>query len=425
MSKLMANWVDDARQRTLAFAAAMALEDLRGPKLPTVNPPLWELGHVGWFQEFWALRHAAGRSPLQPNFDVLYDSAAIPHDSRWDLPLPSLSATISYLTAVRDAVQESLLRSDGGDEYFAWLSVLHEDMHAEAMAFTRQTLGGKRPPLGRAGRESEAAGPLSGDVTIPGGTFLLGSRREAPFVFDNEKWEHPVKLAPFAIARAAVTQSEFLAFVGDRGYCRIDLWTPDGWRWRLEAGAEHPLHWRCEGHQWFRRDFDQWLPLEPDRPVVHVNWYEATAYCEWAGRRLPSEAEWEAAAAGHLGPYGQLSPAKRRYPWGNQPPTPERAQLDFEELACLDVAALPAGDSAFGCRQMLGNVWEWTASDFAPYPGFSADPYREYSAPWFGSHKVLRGGSFATTARLIHAGFRNFYTPDRRDPWAGFRTCPT
>lgn len=423
MSTLLARWVDDARERTLAFATALNVDDLRGPKLPTVNPPLWELGHVAWFQEFWTVRHESGRAPLLPAGDSLYDSAAIPHDSRWELPLPSLGATLDYLKAVRDAVQGNILRRAETNEYFVRLSVFHEDMHAEAMAFTRQTLGRGRPPLARQSRASDSAGPLAGDVTVPGGIFLLGSRRDAPFVFDNEKWEHPVRLAPFVIARAAVTQSEYLAFVTDRGYERADLWTPEGWQWRVQENADRPLYWRRDGQSWFRRDFDQWVLLEPHRPMVHVSWHEATAFCGWAGRRLPSEAEWEAAAAGQASSDGQLSLSKRRYPWGSESPAPERAHLDFQQLAALDVAALPAGDSAFGCRQMLGNVWEWTASDFAPYPGFSADAYREYSEPWFGDHKVLRGGSFATTARLIHAGFRNFYTPDRRDLWAGFRTC--
>ena len=417
------SWVEDARQRTLALASSLAPEELLGPKLAIVNPPLWELGHVGWFQESWVLRHAAGRGPVRPDGDGLYDSAAIPHDTRWQLPLPTLGATVEYLNVVRDAVLETLSQEAVGDPYFACLSVFHEDMHAEAMAFSRQTLGWRRPPPARREREPAPAGPLDGDVAVPGGDFPLGSSKEEPFVFDNEKWEHLVTLAPFAISRAPVTQSAFLEFVEDRGYARADLWSPDGWRWRTEAPADHPLHWRREGREWFRREFDRWLPLEPHRPMVHVNWHEANAWCRWAGRRLPTEAEWEAAAAGHAGPDGRLAPTKRRYPWGDAPPTPERAHLGFEQLACIDVAALPEGDSAFGCRQMLGNVWEWTASDFNPYPGFSPDPYREYSAPWFGNHKVLRGGSFATTTRLVHAGFRNFYTPDRRDMWAGFRTC--
>jgi iron(II)-dependent oxidoreductase len=422
MSDLLTSWVEEARERTFSIAKGLLPGELLGPKLSIVNPPLWELGHVGWFQELWVLRRAAGRAPLRADGDQLYDSAAIPHDTRWDLPLPSLDETLHYLTAVRDAVQELLAR-DAGDGYFVRLSTFHEDMHAEAMAFTRQTLGTKRPPLASRLLEAATGGPLPGDVSIPGGTFSLGSTRESPFVFDNEKWAHPVTLEPFAIARAPVTQSDFLAFVTDRGYEREDLWSPEGWQWRLAAAAEHPLYWRREGQDWLRRDFNRWVPLEPHRPVVHVSWYEASAFCKWAGRRLPTEAEWEAAAAGEPGPDGRLAPTKRRYPWGDAPPTAERAQLDFRQLACADVAALPLGDSAFGCRQMLGNVWEWTASDFLPYPGFSADPYQEYSAPWFGNHKVLRGGSFATTSRLVHAGFRNFYTPDRRDQWAGFRTC--
>jgi iron(II)-dependent oxidoreductase len=156
--------------------------------------------------------------------------------------------------------------------------------------------------------------------------------------------------------------------------------------------------------------------------MLHVNWYEAQAYCRWAGRRLPTEAEWEVAAAGEPAGAG-LAPHKRRFPWGDEPPTPERAQLDDRCAGCADVAARPAGDSAFGCRQMIGNAWEWTASVFQPYPGFVADPYREYSEPWFGDHMVLRGGCWATCARLLRNTWRNFYEPDRRDVWAGFRTC--
>jgi iron(II)-dependent oxidoreductase len=158
--------------------------------------------------------------------------------------------------------------------------------------------------------------------------------------------------------------------------------------------------------------------------MIHVNWYEAEAYCRWAGRRLPRECEWEVAAAGEPDPANrELAPCKRRFPWGSALPDPTRAQLDWHTMGRVDVDALPQGDSAFGCRQMIGNVWEWTADDFLPYPGFTADPYKEYSAPWFGSHKVLRGGCWATRARLIRNTWRNFYTPDRRDVWAGFRTC--
>jgi iron(II)-dependent oxidoreductase len=384
------------------------------------------------------------------------------HDTRWDLLLPSRAATMDYMKQVQERILDVVQRGPTADEaYFILLAVFHEDMHGEAYLYTRQTLGYSRPQLSQdpgvrrqgSGIRSPTpdsclltpeTGPLPGDVHIPGGTFFLGATSEEPFVFDNEKWAHPVLVRPFAIARAPVTQAEFAAFVAEDGYRRAELWDPVGWRWRQAGEILHPMHWRREGKDWLRRDFERWLPQEPHRPVVHVNWYEADAYCRWAGRRLPTEAEWEttAAASGN-----DLSIRKRRFPWGDEPPLwtagsgdprraragsgdprraqgdPRRAQLDGYVLGCCDVAAHPAGDSHFGCRQMIGNVWEWTASDFLPYPGFVLDPYREYSQPWFGTHKVLRGGAWMTRSRLLRNTWRNFYQPDRRDVWAGFRTC--
>src|SRR5262245_23132843 len=267
----------------------------------------------------------------------------------------------------------------------------------------------------------QESGSLPGDVQVPGGVFQLGAAPGEPFVFDNEKWAHPVEVKPFAMARAPVTQQQFVAFVEENGYHRPELWTQAGWSWRQSSQAEHPVYWRREGAgRWLRRDFDRWLPLERHRPVLHVNWYEAQAYCRWAGRRLPGEAEWELAAAADVAA-GQAG--KRRFPWGDDAPTPIHANLDWQAGGCVDVAALPAGDSAGGCRQMIGNIWEWTSGDFQAYPGFSADPYKEYSEPWFGTHKVLRGGCWATRARLLRNTWRNFYRPERRDIWAGFRTC--
>ena len=172
-----------------------------------------------------------------------------------------------------------------------------------------------------------------------------------------------------------------------------------------------------------RRNFDEVVPLADRLPVLHVNWYEADAFCRWAKRRLPTEAEWEIAAGAEPTTAGGIGERKRRFPWGDDQPTPEQANLDWRAMGCIDVRALPEGDSAFGCRQMIGNVWEWTASDFNPYPGFVPGPYKEYSAPWFGDHKVLRGGCWTTRSRLIHNAYRNFYKPDSRDVWAGFRTC--
>ncbi|MGH2367998.1 MAG: SUMF1/EgtB/PvdO family nonheme iron enzyme [Chloroflexota bacterium] len=361
----------------------------------------------------------------------MYDSTTIPHSVRWDLPLPDKAGTLRYLRDVRAAVLDRLARhgDDGRLRYYALYALLHEDMHTEALTYTRQNLAYPAPRLSVAPVPTDGGGPLPGDVGVPGGAFLLGAPPDEPFVFDNEQWAHSVEVRPFVIARAPVTQQAFAAFVDDGGYRRRELWSEAGWRWREGSGAEQPVYWRRAGHGWERRDFDRWVALEAHRPVINVNWYEVEAYCRWAGRRLPTEAEWEAAAVGEPAADGsRLAPRKRRFPWGDDPPTPERASLDWRAMGCLNVGALPAGDSAFGCRQMIGNVWEWTSSPFQPYPGFQADEaYPEYSAPWFETEqsprKVLRGGCWATTARLIRATWRNFYPADRRNVWAGFRTC--
>lgn len=413
----LAAWLVDARRRTLELIDDLTDAQLLGPQLAIVNPLLWEIGHLTWFAEHWVLRHANGHAPLRADADALYDSAAVAHDTRWDLRLPSRADTLRYMAQVQQRILDLLhdRPPTAAEVYFIQMAVFHEDMHTEAFTYTRQTLGYTRPRLG--GAEPPAptsAGPLPGDVEIPGGSYVIGAEPDGSFIFDNEKWAHPVAVKPFAIARAAVTQAEFAAFVDAGGYRRRELWTEAGWRWREAARAEHPFHWQPQtSGQWLRRDFDQWVPLEPHRPVIHVSWYEADAYCRWAGRRLPTEAEWEAAAAGR---------GRRRFPWGDEPPTAEHANLDGFALGCRDVADYPSGDSAGGCRQLIGNVWEWTASAFEPYPGFVADPYKEYSQPWFGNHMVLRGGCWATRARLLRNTWRNFYKPDRRDVWAGFRT---
>jgi iron(II)-dependent oxidoreductase len=243
------------------------------------------------------------------------------------------------------------------------------------------------------------------------------------FVFDNEKWAHEVDVKPFAIAKAAVSQAEYAEFVNDNGYERREFWDTAGWGWRQAQGRTHPVFWRKRDGKWERRHFDQWVDLEPHKAVIHVSWYEAQAWCRWAGRRLPTELEWEVAAAGQPDGRGGLSKVKRLYPWGDTPPQPQHANLDTQALGCVDVGAHPEGDSAFGCRQMLGNIWEWTSSDFTGYPGFTPDMYGDYSEPWFRGHKVLRGGAYCTRGRLIRNTWRNFYTPYRADILAGFRTC--
>jgi iron(II)-dependent oxidoreductase len=424
----LVEWVSEARQRTLLLVADLDDDQLVGPRLEIVNPLLWEIGHVAWFQEKWVLRRG-GEPPIRADADELYDSAAVAHDRRWELPLPDRDSTLGYMAGVLEKVVKRCGALDDEDAYFVLLALFHEDMHGEAFTYTRQTLGHPPPPVpivtDRTSGSNESQEALPGDVSIAGGTFALGASQSEPFVFDNEKWSHPVTIRPFDIARAPVTQEQFAAFVDDDGYRRQGFWNAEGWRWREANDASHPVYWRSSSSGgWERRDFDQWVSLEPHRPVLHVSWYEAEAYCRWAGRRLPTEAEWEAAAVAQPAlERRDVSLGKTRFPWGDDGPSPTRANLDSLALGCRDVGALPLGDSAFGCRQMIGNVWEWTQSDFLPYPGFVLDPYKEYSAPWFGTHKVLRGGCWATRSRLIRPTWRNFYRPDRRDVFAGFRTC--
>jgi len=407
--------LQDTRRRTLELVEDLSDEQLRVPLLPIINPIVWEIGHVSWFQEKWALRHARNQAPLLAHGDALYDSAAVAHDTRWDLPLPSRAETIGYMTRLLERVIDGLESGTvtPAGRYFCWLAIMHEDMHGEALTYTRQTLG-FRAPLGN-GQAPGGATALKGDVEFVGGTFSAGATRGSVFVFDNEKWEHPVEVRPFAMAKSAVTQGDLAEFADDGGYRRRELWSEDGWLWRERAQAEHPVYFIKDGQRWLTRLFDRTEPLRPDVTMIHVNWYEADAYCRWAGRRLPSEAEWEFAAAGSL---------KREFPWGDEPADSARAHLDFRTTGCAPAGAYAEGDSPEGVRQMIGNAWEWTADDFGPYPGFVRDPYKEYSEPWFGPpYKVLRGGCWATRSRLIRNTWRNFYTKDRRDVFAGFRTC--
>lgn len=410
----------DARARTLAYTSDLSDEQFCVPLLDIINPFLWELGHIAYFGEVWTLRNLYGRSPIVVQADQLYDSAKIPHDDRWSLALPSRSETLAFMAQELSDVNEAVRTSIPTQKdrlYFHRLALYHEDMHGEAFVYTRQTLVYPRPPL-QAPQDRKEAGALSGDVRVPAGVYTIGAQPSDGFVFDNEKWAHNETLDTYEIARSPVTNAEFAAFVEDGGYARREYWSDEGWLWKQKVAAEQPLYWRRNSATkplgWERRHFDLWIPVRPHEPVCHVSWHEANAFCAWSGRRLPTEAEWEVAATG-----GE----RRRYPWGEDPGPLERANSDGQFGDVVDVAAFPEGDSPFGCRQMIGNVWEWTATSFGPYPGFTPDPYKEYSEPWFGTHKVLRGGAWSTRARLITTRWRNFYRPTRRDIITGFRTC--
>jgi iron(II)-dependent oxidoreductase len=414
----------DARGVELQLLDGLSPSQMLGERQHFVEPPIWEMGHVGWFQEYWILRRHDGAPSLLPGSDGIYDSFNVSYTRRWDHQYPSRQVTLDYITAVlhRSVARLESGAGGAGEAYFYTLATQHEDMHTENLALTRQTLGYPLPrlslldPVLAAPPVDPAYRPR--DVEIPGGTFVLGAFPDEPFVFDNEKWAHRVEVAPFRISSTPVTNAEYQSFVDDGGYRRRAVWSSRGWQWRRREGAEHPLFWTpgADG-RWYERRFGVVTPLEPWHPVVHVNWYEAEAWCRWAGRRLPREAEWEMAAT--LDP---RTGRKQRFPWGDDEPTPERANLDYGAGGPVDVRALPGSDSALGCRQMIGNIWEWVDDTLQPYPGFVCDPYKEYSQPYFGQKKVLKGGCWATRSRLIRSTWRNFYMRHRRNVFAGFRT---
>jgi gamma-glutamyl hercynylcysteine S-oxide synthase len=410
-----------ARKYTLAIYGHLTPAQLQVPQLAIVNPPLWELAHVAWFQEFWCPRAQPGRPPLPsryPHFDAWYNSSVIPHAARWALPHPSYAVVLQQMGATLDDTLQALERADAGQLYPFGLAVLHECMHSEALLMTLQTLALPAPPMLERAAEGDAgsdgAAVVARDIAYAGGTFQMGAQPGVSrFVFDNEKWAHRTTVAPFAIASACVSNAEYAQFVDAGGYGRREWWSEAGWAWQAATSARHPAPWRPDGAQWRVRRNDRWEPLDAAQPVLHVNLHEAQAYCAWAKRRLPTEAEWEFAARAGGGP--------ANYPWGDDATLLRDCALDARSGRPV---AAGKGDIRLGpLAHMLGNVWEWTATPFEPYPGFAADPYVDYSAPWFANHTVLRGGSFATAACLIHNRFRNFYRPERRDMFVGFRTC--
>jgi len=295
----LATQLHDVRTRTRRLTEDLSTRQLMGPMLPIVNPVLWEIGHVGWFHEYWTLRHAHGEAPGLDRADVLWNSSTVAHATRWDLNLPDRNGVFAYMADVLGRQVGRLSGGvDAGTRYFYELSIRHEDMHVEALAYTRQTLGYARPD-GLGHPADHNAGPWPGDASVSGGRWRLGSTGADGFIFDNEKWAHEVGIAPFRIAKAPVTNAEFAAFVRAGGYRNRQFWSAAGWAWREGTGAERPVYWlETDGGYGTWRRYQEVEPLAPHAPVMFVNWYEAEAWCRWAKRRLPTEAEWEAAALG-------------------------------------------------------------------------------------------------------------------------------
>ena len=391
---------------------------------PLMSPPIWDVAHVVNYEEQWLLRALGEPGLVGADTDRIYDAFRNPRASRSQLPLLGVEETFAYAEQVRaralrhlDALEEEAVARTGAllDGGFVYGMVAqHEQQHVETLIATLQLVTSIAidPLLGTV--LAPARAPLSREVRVPAGPFRMGT--DAPWAYDNERPRHVVDVAGFFIDRFPVSNDDFLAFIDDGGYRRRELWHPVGWAFRESEQLEHPLFWRKATRGWERRRFTLWERLPGAEPVCHVCWYEADAYARWAGRRLPTEAEWEKAAAAT--PEGTL----RHYPWGDAPPDVTRANLWPTGGHPASVGAFPAGASAWGAEQLVGDVWEWTATDFGPYPGFRAFPYPEYSAVFFGpEYKILRGGSWAVAPDAIRNTFRNWDYPIRRQIFAGFR----
>jgi iron(II)-dependent oxidoreductase len=409
-----------ARDRTTLLTGAVDEADLVRQHSPIMSPLVWDLAHVGNQEELWLVRDVGGREPVRRDIDELYDAFKHPRRERPQLPLLGPAEARRYVATVRDKALDVLTRSrlDGTplvDQGFAFgMIVQHEQQHDETMLATHQLRAGA--PVLDAPEPPAAATPVSGEAFIPAGPFTMGTSTEA-WALDNERPAHQVEVAAFHIDRAPVTNGAFAEFIDDGGYDDPRWWSAAGWDHRQRAGLVAPLHWSRDGDAWAYTQFGRTRRIVADEPVVHVCFHEASAYAAWAGKRLPTEAEWEKAAR-----FDPATGRSRRFPWGDETPTAEHANLDQRHLRPARVGAYPAGVSPFGVHQLIGDVWEWTSTDFAGYPGFVAFPYREYSEVFFGpEYKVLRGGSFGTDRSACRGTFRNWDYPIRRQIFSGFR----
>jgi gamma-glutamyl hercynylcysteine S-oxide synthase len=426
LKALTAEHLEHARDRTWSLLAPLDDGELRRQVSPLMSPLCWDLAHIGHYEELWLLRALLDAAPTEPRYDDLYDAFKHPRRERAGLPILDPAGARCYVGDVRTRVLDALDRADlddgplRRDAFVYGMVIQHEHQHQETMLATVDLLD--RPYRESNGHHLAAAtrrpAALADDATVslPGGTFTMGTDAE-PWAYDNERPAHPVEVAPFQIDVTPVTTRAYRAFVEAGGYDDERLWSSPGWAWRHDAGLEHPQGWRREGDgAWSLRRFGQRADLPADEPVEHVCWYEAEAFARWAGKRLPTEAEWEYAAS--WSPDG----TKRRYPWGDEDPTAERANLGRLRLGPAPVGAHPGGASPHGVLAMVGHVWEWTASCFDGYPGFRSFPYREYSEVFFGDeYRVLRGGSWATHPVACRTTFRNWDYPIRRQIFCGFR----
>jgi iron(II)-dependent oxidoreductase len=404
--------LEESRRRTLGLLDPVPDHAQRRQVSELMSPLCWDLAHIGHYEELWLVRELAGAPPTNAGFDDVYDAFKHPRRERPSLDILDAPGARAFDASVRARVLEVLADVELtdhdpllADAFVYGMVVQHEHQHDETLLATLQLMDELRHPAADGtGVRPPAPEPVSlpAEVTIPGGEHVVGTD-SAPWAYDNERPAHVVTLAPFRIDTIPVTNEAYAKFADVGGYDDPAHWSEEGWAWRAEAGLVAPQYWTRSDTGWLRRRFGRTEPIPPHEPVQHVCWFEADAYARWSGARLPTEAEWEVAAQGTPIDAADLWRDDRRFA-----PAPVGTTADVV--------------SAHGVHGMVGGVWEWTASDFAAYPGFRAFPYREYSEVFFGpDYKVLRGGSWATHPTAVRTTFRNWDFPIRRQIFAGFR----
>jgi gamma-glutamyl hercynylcysteine S-oxide synthase len=410
--------LQEARRRTFALIASLSDDDLERVQSPLMSPLVWDLAHIAAYEDLWLVHRYGERPLLREDLAAMYDAFETPRAVRGDLPLLDPAQAREYLEEVRSRTLEIIDERGIGDGVLHEMVLRHEHQHDETMLQTLMLarldgyeLAGRRPMP-----DSSPAVPTGLDlIEIPAGECTIGAAADG-FAYDNERPRHRTDVRGYLIGRTAVTNASFRSFVERGGYQRREWWSAEGWAWKEQYDISRPGAWTDDlGAEWRLGGLE---PLHPDRPVVHVSWFEADAFARAHGARLPTEVEWEKAAA-----WDQEKEIARRYPWGNRRPAPgQHANLDQRGCGTAAADGYPDGRSPYGCLGMIGDVWEWTSTAFDGYRGFVAHPYREYSEVFFGNdYRVLRGGSWATRTRVATATFRNWDYPQRRQIFSGFR----
>jgi iron(II)-dependent oxidoreductase len=406
-----------ARERTLRLVDFDDAE-LHRQYDPLMSPLVWDLAHIGQQEELWLLRDGNPDRPgmLAPAVEQLYDAFEHSRASRVELPLLPPTDARAYCATVRAKAFDALdALPDDASAFNFGLVISHENQHDETMLQALNLRVG--PPLLDTGSVLPAGRPgiAGSSVLIPGGPFTLGvDELNEPHSLDNERPAHVVDVPAFRIGRVPVTNAEWREFIDDGGYQQSRWWSERGWAHRQQAGLVAPAFWNADGT---RTRFGHVEAIPADEPVQHVTFFEAQAYAAWAGARLPTEIEWEKACA-----WDPSTGSRRRFPWGASEPTSSLVNLGGDALRPAPVGAYPAGASAYGVEQLLGDVWEWTSSPLRPWPGFTPMIYERYTQPFFdGDYRVLRGGSWAVAAGILRPSFRNWDHPIRRQIFSGVR----